>query len=342
MQEALYALLEKLVLLHAPSGDEREIDQFLLTYLHLFKPWQDEAGNVILHLPGQQSDQPIAITAHKDEIGMMVQQVEADGRLRLCRLGGTFPWIYGEGVVDILAHKQTISGILSFGARHVSHQSPQKAQQLEASLKWEHTWVETFLSLAQLSELGVQPGTRVVIGKHRKHPLRMGDRVASYALDNKAAIAVLLLLVEHLPLLKRDTYFIFSSQEEIGGLGALHFTHRRAISELIALEVTPIAPEYPLVFNDQPVLLSGDSYSCYDLGLNHRLTQAAQQCGVGLQQAVLSGFGSDASLVVKSGHVAQTACLGFPTLNTHGYEITHLSALLNLLKVLQTYLQPTA
>jgi putative aminopeptidase FrvX len=48
----------------------------------------------------------------------------------------------------------------------------------------------------------------------------------------------------------------------------------------------------------------------------------------------ISGFGSDASVAMKSGHVGRAACLSFPTQNTHGYEIAHLGAIANCIEVL--------
>jgi putative aminopeptidase FrvX len=339
MLNQLYRILEQLVLLHSPSGEEGEIDQFLLqAFPTAQRVWRDEAGNIIAHFPGADARKSIAITAHKDEIGMVVHRLEANGQLRIGRLGGSFPWVYGEGVVDILGQVRVVPGILSFGARHVSHQSAHKAQQEDQPLKWEQVWVETFLSREELTAAGIQPGTRVVIGRHRKQPLRIGDRVASYALDNKAALALLIQLAD-LGLKPRwDTYFVCSAQEEIGALGALYFTQRTQIDELIALEVAPVAAEYPIVFDDAPVLLAADAYSYYSLELNRRIEQRAQEHGISLQSVILSGFGSDATLCVKTGHVAQVACLGFPTLNTHGFEVTSLGALVQLIQVLQAYL----
>jgi putative aminopeptidase FrvX len=346
--DKIYEQIEHLVMLHSPSGDEGQIDQYLLAVLSGMakadrKVWQDAAGNIIYFIPGQDATQSVAITAHKDEIAMMVQRIEPDGRLRLARVGGSFPWIYGEGVVDILGHEPDtgnqieVQGILSFGSRHVSHQSPQKTQQNDAPLTWNDAWVETFLTPAALTAQGVQPGTRVVIGKHRKRPLRMGNRVASYTLDNKASVAVLLRLAENLRQPSVNTYLVFSAQEEIGCLGALHYTLHQKPDELVALEVAPVAKEYPITFNDQPVLLSSDNYSFYTLDLNYRLEQAAKSQGLLIQHCTLSGFGSDASLCIKNGHVARAACLGFPTENTHGYEITSLVALWNLYQVLLAY-----
>jgi putative aminopeptidase FrvX len=346
--DKIYEQIEDLVMLHSPSGDEAQIDQYLLTFLSKIakathRVWQDAAGNIIYSIPGRDETQSIAITAHKDEIAMMVQRIDSDGRLRLARVGGSFPWIYGEGVVDILGHEPgtgnhlETQGILSFGSRHVSHQSPQKAQQNDAPLTWDDAWVETFRTPEELAAQGVQPGARVVIGKHRKRPLRMGDRVASYTLDNKASVAILLLLAETLVQPSVNTYLVFSAREEIGCLGALHYTLHQKPDELIALEVAPVAKEYPISFDDQPVLLSSDNYSFYTLDLNHRLDQVAKSKGLSIQHCTLSGFGSDASLCIKNGHVARAACLGFPTENTHGYEITSLAAIWNVYQVLFAY-----
>jgi len=56
-----------------------------------------------------------------------------------------------------------------------------------------------------------------------------------------------------------------------------------------------------------------------------------------VQHALLNGFGSDASIVMKNGHVPKAACLGFPTDNTHGYEIAHPDAILGCLNILEAY-----
>jgi len=52
--------------------------------------------------------------------------------------------------------------------------------------------------------------------------------------------------------------------------------------------------------------------------------------------------GRDASIAMKFGHVARAACLGFPTENTHGYEIAHLGAIANCIRLLQGFCQTDA
>jgi putative aminopeptidase FrvX len=341
--DRLFDKIQELVLCHSPSGWETEIDEVLRSQFKAFnlEVWQDWAGNVIAKIPGQDQTRAIAITAHKDEIGMMVKSMDDDGCLQVRRLGGAYPWVYGEGVVDILGDKEMISGILSFGSRHVSHESPQKAQQVDTPLRWEDAWVETKCSLSELMALGVRPGTRVVIGKHRKLPFRLKDYIASYTLDNKASVAILLALGERLKNPPVDIYLVASAKEEVGAVGALYFTQNfvrhQALESLIALEICPLAEEYPIESGAAPVLLSQDSYGVYDEILNAEIRTAASQAKVPLQLAIIDGFGSDASIAMKFGHVSRGACLSFPTQNTHGYEIAHLGAIANCIEILATY-----
>ncbi len=335
--DRLFEAISTLVLHHSPSGQEGEVDRVIrdqLTTLNVHY-WQDEAGNLIAKLPGQNPDRAIAITAHKDEIGMIVKTVKSDGRVEVRKLGGAFPWVYGEGVVDLLGDRATISGILSFGSRHVSHESPQHSHQKKKALHWEDAWVETKRSAAELAELGIRPGTRVVIGKHRKHPLRLQDYIASYTLDNKASVAILLALAEQVKNPVVDVYLVASAKEEVGAIGALYFSQRQRLNALIALEICPLAPEYPIVDSEAPVLLSQDGYGLYDEDLNDHIRQAAATLNIPLQLAAISGFGSDASIAMKFGHVPRAACLSFPTQNTHGYEIAHLGAIVNCIQILK-------
>ena len=333
----LFNTIEELVLHHSPSGVETEIDQLLLKKFQALgvKAWLDRAGNAIALIPGQDSSRSIAITAHKDEIGAIVKSIEAEGRIQIRKLGGAFPWVYGEGVVDLLGDNQTISGILSFGSRHVSHESPQKAQQEDKPLRWEDAWVETKLSAEELEAAGIRPGTRVVVGKHRKRPIRLKDYIASYTLDNKASVAILLELAKNLKQPAIDTYLVASAKEEVGAIGALYFTQNQRLEALIALEICPLSKEYPIKDGEAPVLLSQDGYGIYDEELNGKIRQVAKQQSIPLQLAAISGFGSDASIAMKFGHVACAACLSFPTQNTHGYEIAHLGAIANCIKILQ-------
>ncbi len=335
----LFQTIEELVMHHSPSGAETEINQYLLQQFTALgvEVWQDRADNIIAKIPGKTNEYPIAITAHKDEIGAIVKTVGEQGRVEVRKLGGAFPWVYGEGVVDLLGDNQTISGILSFGSRHVSHESPQKIFQQDVALKWEDAWIETKCNTTELENAGIRPGTRMVISKHRKHPIRLKDHIASYTLDNKASVAILLALAGEVRQPAVDIYLVASAKEEVGAIGALYFSQNQPLDALIALEICPLSSEYPIEDGKNPVILSQDSYGIYDETLNRQLRHCAKQLDMSLQLATLTQFGSDASIAMKFGHVPRGACLSFPTENTHGYEIAHLGAIANCIDLLKEF-----
>jgi putative aminopeptidase FrvX len=338
--DRLFDSIRDLVMCHSPSGMEGEVDALLQKRFAALgvAMHSDAAGNLVAKIPGERGG-TLAITAHKDEIGMIVTELQDGGRLKVRKLGGSFPWVYGEGIVDVLGDSHCVSGVLSFGSRHVSHASPQHACKDNAPLRWADAWIETKCTAAELAELGVRPGTRAVIGRHRKGPVRLKDHVASYALDNKASVAMLLELAGRIKTPGPDLYLVASAKEEVGALGALYFTRRREIDALIALEICPIAPEYSIEDGPAPVLLAEDSHGLYDHGLNSLLRHAAAKRDIPLQTAVVSGFGSDGSIAMRSGHVPKAACLGFPCQNTHGYEIAHLGAIANCVEILDVVCQ---
>ena len=341
--QRLYDRIVALVACHSPSGAEGEVDALIIEELRRLRVncRQDDAGNIVATIPGRDTHRNVAITAHKDEIAAIVKRLGPDGRVEVRKLGGAFPWVYGEGVVDLLGDHEAISGILSFGSRHVSHESPQKCNQDDKALKWEDVWIETKLSPERLAEAGIRPGTRMVVGKHRKAPFLLGDYICSYALDNKASVAVLLELAASLTRPQCNVHLAFTSREEVGAIGAMFFTQHQPLDELIALEICPKSTEYPLASDSEPVLVSQDGYGLYDEGLNVRISSLARSAGISVQNVILSGFGSDASIVMKNGHVARAACLGFPADNTHGYEIAHLHAIDGCLGALEAYCTTT-
>jgi putative aminopeptidase FrvX len=341
-RDELFETLSDLVALHSPSGVEQAVDEYLLERLIAFgAPTIDAGGNVVLRIAGRDSSELVAILAHKDEIGTMVKRVDENGRLAVSKVGGSFAWVWGEGPVEVLGDHAQITGVLSFGARHISDESPQKEQN-EKTIQWRHAWVETMLDDDALKAAGVRPGSRVVPTAYRKRAVRIGadgEYVASYAIDDKGSVAGLLDLAGRLTEPPRcDVELVFTSREEIGCAGAAFYAGRTDATTAIALEVTPVAKEYNIALTADPVLIAGDSYGPLHDALGRELAGAGESAGLNVRHAVVSNFGSDASSVMRAGTVARTACLAFPTENTHGFEIAHLDGIANCVTLLERWL----
>ena len=340
-RESLFTSIAELTELHSPSGVEGPVDDHLRERLAGAGELRtDAAGNVILRIPSGRGGPAVAVAAHKDEIAAMVKRVEDDGRLALHRVGGSFPWVWGEGPVEVLG-ATTVSGVLSFGARHVSDETPRRAQQTSDALLWKDAWVETKLTPAALAAAGVRPGCRVVLAAARKRPVRLGaegEYVAGYALDDKASVAGLLELAGRLREPRCDVELVFTAREEIGCHGAMYYANHTEVESFVALEVAPVAAEYGYLQGPDPVLVVADTSGPLHDELGGELAAAAAVAGVTLRHALALGFGSDASKALAAGLVARTACLAFATDNTHGFEIAHLDAIEGCVRTLEAWL----
>jgi putative aminopeptidase FrvX len=341
VRDRLFATLAELVALHSPSGQESAVDEYLLGRLHtLGDPFVDPAGNIVHRVAGRDASTTVAVLAHKDEIAAMVKRVDEAGRLAVQKVGGSFPWVWGEGPVEVLGDHRPVLGVLSFGSRHVSDESSHK-NQAEQAVRWRDVWVETKLDADQLAEAGVRPGSRVVPSAGRKSVVRLGadgEYVGSYAIDDKGSVAGLLLLAGLLREPRWDVELVFTAREEIGCHGAAYYAEHTAADAVIAFEVTPVAEEYRIEAGPDPVLVAGDSTGPLHDDLGRELAEAAAAAGLPILHAVVSNFGSDASKVLGAGNVARTACLAFATENTHGFEIAHLDGIANCVTVLERWL----
>ena len=340
---AISELIRDLVLATGPSGREAGIDTEIGQRLEAtgVPVRHDAAGNLIARIAGRGGGPLVALSAHKDEIAAVVKRIEDDGRVRLIGLGDSHPWIWGEAPLALLGDAEEVPAVLSFGSRHVSKESPQRAQLGDDPVRWRDVWAETKCTPDELAAAGVHAGTRAILRAERREPLRLGAEgayISSPALDDRAAVAVLLLLAGRLARPRCDVDLVFSSREEIGCQGAAWYARRTDVDALVAVEVCPIAPEYGVSAGPHVVLIEGDAESLLHDGLSRELQQAAVRAEVQVQHALLDRYGCDASHLYRSGLVPRAAALAVAADNTHGQEIVHLDAVAACTGVLAEWL----
>jgi len=350
-RQRLLSNLEKLLLAHAPSGSEQEVDRLFLELTEGVGKarWQDAAGGIVIHIEGAQlkgasGASPVAVTAHKDEIAMIIKRVEDGGRLRVRPVGGLHPWAIGESPVEIVTGSGLVPGVLSIGSKHVSQESPAGSLKDGKPLIWDNMWVETKLDEDTLRKLGVRVGRKVVLSRTRKPSWRLGDDfVCGYNLDCRGGLAILIeaahFLRERPP--ARDVYLVASSEEEIGAHGAVYSVGQLPVDTIVALDVVPVAEEYQTRNCGDPVLVCKDRQGVYHEGIIDRMETLANELDFGVQTAVLTSYASDASIAKASGSAARSVLIGYPGDNTHGYEICSVSGLVNSARLLLAYLCDT-
>lgn len=114
----------------------------------------DGLGSVVATLPGNTSGPRVMVTAHMDEVGLMVQYVTDDGFIRVKNLGGLLDQAYPDQRWTILGANGPVPAISGLPTIHVT---PPEQRSRVWSLN------EIFLdvgaaSRAEVEALGVRPG----------------------------------------------------------------------------------------------------------------------------------------------------------------------------------------
>jgi putative aminopeptidase FrvX len=336
-------LLAELVACHSPAGEEREVDAVIRREFEATgaEVWQDGATNLYAHLPGP--GPRVMVCAHKDEIGMAVTELKADGRLGVENCGGARPWKYGEGPVDVIADDgSTLRGILSVGSVHTKT-GPIPELDRDRALTWDLMTIFTGLSTESLAQRGVHVGSRAVVSRERKRLQKLGSYVASFALDDRmglvAIIAALRELSEPGPAERMpDLTFVATHGEEVGMLGAVRAARAIEPEVCVALDTSPVAHGTPLTLDARPVVWYRER-AYHNKSECDTLLRLASELGFGAQACLYEASGSDAGRIKEAGLADRTVCFGFARDNSHGYEITHVDAMVHVIRLLVAYLR---
>lgn len=326
-------LLRELTAIPGPPGQEHAVRDALIRYLDTlgYEQETDPKGNLLVQIG---TGKPrVVVTAHMDEIAMIVRRVEADGRLAVGPLGGLFPWKLGEGPVQILAGKEPLDGLLSFGSVHSddSESTPRKVE--TDGLTWEQARVLTGRTVEELAFKGVRPGTRVVVHPSRRSLLQLEEFVGGYFLDDRADLVSWLLALQELQGENLDAVFAATVSEEVGGEGALYLLHGLQPDVCIALELGPRVDDAPIELDARPTVWVTDSYATMSAADADFIAGVGDEIGIGLQFQALTRGGSDASCAASHGLCARPITLGIPMENSHGFELIHPDAMVNLAKL---------
>ena len=335
--------LRQLVAARGPAGQEGEVDAICTRRLEdsCDDVSIDSMGNVIGLIRGTSREPGIKVLAHKDEIALRVKRIEGDGRLCVRRLGMMTYRRFGDGPMEVLTDDgEAIPGVLGLGPRHASENPAEPRDGSDPKLSMAR--LNTGLSKEELLRRGVHPGSLAVIAGRRRELFLFADCVGTHFLDDRGAIALMLAAGDQVrqdgppPC---DVHLICTTMEETGSAGAAWAVRNVPGEIVLALEIAPAAPEYEIPLDATPVVFVRDGATPYTHSVWKALAAAGEAGGTGYRYAAIERLGSDASVCFKLGIAAQIGCLGFPTDNTHGFEVCRPEALTNCAKLLAAYLQ---
>jgi putative aminopeptidase len=340
-------LLTELMLIPGLSGHEERVAQAIRAHLDRagLAHRTDRLGNVTCTIAGDPAAPSVMVFTHMDQLGFIVRKIEADGLIRLERLGGVPDRALPAQAVVLSTPQGDLPGVIA----NKSHHATDPAEKFRV-VPYAELYVDAgFSSRDEALAAGVNIGTPVTY-MPRVIPLA-GNRLAGTSIDDRAGCAVLLTLAKRLKKAKNlpTIHLVWSVQEEFNLRGVLPAA--TATAPDIALQIDLIlACDSPDMATRGDVALGGgpavSMYSFHGRGtlngviphpsLVRLMEYTAQAEGIGLQRSAHTGALTDLSYIQFMG-TEGVACLdiGFPLRYTHSalevvdlHDLSHLTDLL--------------
>lgn len=330
---------ERLLAVDSTTGQYEQAQALVCTMLdELEIPYRlTHKGGVIAELGGE--GRALAVTAHLDDIGLMVRHIRADGTLNVCPVGGLYPFYCVTENVRI----HTREGKIYTGA---ICRTPNSVHVTEEELRTAPPDFRTNVCVVldedvkcaeDVRRLGIETGDMIALDPRFQ---MANGYLKSRFIDDKACAAVLLTVMKEVKeqrlALPRKVYAYFAFFEEIG-----HGTTwlPADVEDILAIDIAPTGPDQNS--DEHKVsIFAKDSRFPYHWGMTNELRETAIEEGLDYVMDIFTPhYGTDADGSVMAGYDVRHAAIGPGTANSHGYERTHLDGLRETYRLLLAYLQ---
>ena len=285
------------------------------------EPVEDTLGNLFYHLKGPEGAPRVMLSAHMDEVGFMITEIEDDGFLRFDNLGGIDRRVLCGRFVLLGDEIRRIPGVIAAKGIHLQTQEERKKSPKEDEL-----YIDIGANTREEAEALIAPGDVGVFDT----PFATFGKDAAFlrgkALDDRMGCALLIEILRAVaPLqLPLDLWFAFTVREEIGKSGALVAANRIQPDFAIILETTAIgdrpdadAHKRVASVGEGGVLSLLDRSTIYDRALVNRALEIAEAQAIPVQIKKYVSGGNDAAHIQRSGSGVRCMALSAPTRYLH-------------------------
>lgn len=298
----------------------------------------DTLGNVMAVRRGPVGSPKVMLTAHCDEIGFLVSNIDDNGFLYVQEIGGIDTDLLPGRKVEIHTSKGVVNGVFGKKAIHFLKGEEKK------KLGIEDVWLDIAANDKKDAEMKVQVGDYVTFSKDAI--FYENGLVASASTDDRIGVWT---LIETAKLLKDDAlrcniYFVSTCQEELGARGAKTAADYIHPDVGIAIDVTH-ATDYPtgesrtignIKLGGGPVITMGPNISqevC-------RVLKSAVDEKPVQYEAISRPTGTDANAMQLSSCGVKTGLVSIPCRYMHTpYEVVSLDDARGVAELLARYVR---
>ncbi len=308
-------LLEKLCMLNGTSGDEGKVRDFIISEISDYCEYTvDPLGSIIAHKKGVSSAKnKVMVSAHMDEVGMIVTSIKSDGTLTISEVGGIDARVaIGR---QICVGDNDINGVI--GAKAIHNLT---ADERKKAPKFSSLYVDIGANSKEDAEKIVSLGDRVHFSSEF---LTFGNGfIKGKAIDDRFGCAIMIELIKsELPY---DCTFTFVVQEEVGLRGSRPAAYTVDPDFALVLEATTAA-DIPLASGEKrccelgkgAVVSHMDRSTIYDKELYNISREISKEHGIGWQTKTMVAGGNDSGAIHISRGGVRTMAISAPCRYLH-------------------------
>lgn len=274
---------------------------------------RDNLGNLIAFKQGKKrAKHSLMLSAHMDEVGMIVTDITSDGMLRFSPVGGIDPRVIIGRCVLV---GDGVPGVIGTKAMHM-----QTAEERSTAVKCDQLFIDIGATDKEDAAQYVERGESVCFDSEF---LSFGNGfLKGKAIDDRFGCALLIELIRSK--LEYDTNFVFCTQEEIGLRGAKAAAYSVNPEFAIVCEATTAA-DIAGVEGEKQVCALGkgavvgfmDHRTVYDRELYRLAFETAKERDIPCQTKTMVAGGNDAGAIHTSRGGVRTLAVSIPCRYLH-------------------------
>ncbi|MBU5254836.1 M42 family metallopeptidase [Tissierella praeacuta] len=308
-------LLKQLTEASGVSGNEKEVRDLIISeikeYVDTLKI--DRIGNIIAYKKGKSTDKRLMITAHMDEVGLLIKEIDSMGLLKFTTVGGIDKRILVSK--PVLVGKDKIMGVIGAKPIHL-----QKKEEWKRALTLDELYIDIGVKSKEEAEKLVAIGDYVSFASDY---VEFGENlVKAKALDNRVGCSLLVNLIKEVKDI--SFYAVFTVMEEIGlvGAGPAAYEVNPDISLILEGTLCYDMPKLdthlvPTYINKGPAISLIDRTTVYNHEFRRKVVSVAKKNNIPYQYRKTSMGGNDSGKIHTTKEGSLTTTISVPCRYIH-------------------------